>query len=217
VLEIGVGTGRIALPLSVHVNTYFGLDLSRPMMMRLKAKHATEPIYLAQGDATQLPCPDHIFDAVVAVHVFHLIPNWRGVIDELTRVLRPGAPVIHCWSKTDEVFKTLSDVWRETISSASSEVIGVRWENNNDFLAELGWKTDAEIYEYTYPQRRTPAEYVENLRKRIWSQTWRLSDDELARSVAAVEAAIRDHYPDPMTPVEGTAHVYARAFYPPQN
>ena len=57
VLEIGVGTGRIALPLSQHVAAVYGLDLSRPMMARLRAKQADQPVYVAEGDAAQLPFP----------------------------------------------------------------------------------------------------------------------------------------------------------------
>ena len=97
VLEIGVGTGRIALPLAEHVDTVYGLDLSRPMMLRLQTKQSDEPIYLVQGDATRLPFADHSFDAVVAVHVFHLIPNWQAVIAELGRVLKPSAPVLEAF------------------------------------------------------------------------------------------------------------------------
>src|SRR3954468_5578760 len=70
VLEIGVGTGRIALPLAPHVRAYVGIDLARAMMDRLHAKRAGEPIYLTQGDVTRLPFPNAAFDAVIAVHVF---------------------------------------------------------------------------------------------------------------------------------------------------
>src|SRR4029077_8802925 len=55
VLEIGVGTGRIALPLAPHVRAYYGIDLAIPMMDRLRAKQNGEPITLVQGDVTRLP------------------------------------------------------------------------------------------------------------------------------------------------------------------
>src|SRR5262245_40719864 len=68
VIEIGVGTGRIALPLARYVGAYFGVDISRPMMARLRAKQNGEPISLVEGDATRLPFASHSFDAAVAVH-----------------------------------------------------------------------------------------------------------------------------------------------------
>ena len=46
-LEFGVRTGRIALPLANYVASVHGLDLARPMMLRLRAKQTDEAIYLA--------------------------------------------------------------------------------------------------------------------------------------------------------------------------
>ncbi len=89
VLEIGVGTGRIALPLARHVRMLVGVDISRQMVNRLLAKRTDEPVYPVLADATRLPFADHLFDAAVAVHVFHLISAWQQALDELARVLRP--------------------------------------------------------------------------------------------------------------------------------
>ncbi|MEZ4667674.1 MAG: class I SAM-dependent methyltransferase [Anaerolineae bacterium] len=214
VLEIGVGTGRIALPLAPHVHAYHGMDLSRPMMLRLKAKQNSEPIYLAQGDATRLPYPDHSFDAVVAVHVFHLIPNWRGVIDELVRILKPGAPVVHCWSERDEVFKALWEAWRTAIPEQQAADIGLRWEKNEEFLTELGWHSGKSV-QLTYRYGRSPAVFISQLRNRIWSQTWRLTDEALAQGVAAVEAVVAEQYTDREADVTVETKFTAKAYFPP--
>ncbi|HEY7848731.1 MAG TPA: class I SAM-dependent methyltransferase, partial [Ktedonobacterales bacterium] len=103
-LEIGVGTGRIALPLlerGVHLT---GIDLSERMVERLRAKYAearaAQPatplgrLEVTLGDITALPFATGAFDAVVAVHVLHLVPQWRRALDEALRVLRPGAPLL---------------------------------------------------------------------------------------------------------------------------
>src|SRR5437870_2803113 len=91
VVEIGVGTGRIALPLAPHVRAVYGVDLSRPMLMRLREKQTDESVAVAEGDISKLPFPDSTFDAALAVHIFHLVADWRSAIDEVARVLRPGA------------------------------------------------------------------------------------------------------------------------------
>ena len=49
-LEFGVGTGRIALPLARSGVPTQGIDLSRPMVARLKAKPGGEDIGVAIGD-----------------------------------------------------------------------------------------------------------------------------------------------------------------------
>ena len=43
---------------------------------------------------TALPFDDASFDAVIAVHVLHLVPEWRKALDEALRVLRPGAALL---------------------------------------------------------------------------------------------------------------------------
>jgi SAM-dependent methyltransferase len=49
-LEFGVGTGRIALPLSRRGVPTHGIDLSRPMVARLKSKPGGEDVDVAIGD-----------------------------------------------------------------------------------------------------------------------------------------------------------------------
>ncbi len=215
VLEIGVGTGRIALPLVAHVGSLVGIDLARPMMARLRAKQTREPIYLAQADATRLPFASHVLDGAVAVHVFHLIPNWQGVLTELARVLKPDGVVVHGWSKGDSQFETLWDAWRAVIPSKQAEDVGVRWEKNPTILAEQGWKPAGEEHTHNYHYTQTPAKFVERLRSRMWSQTWRLTDEELAAGVTAVREVIQRDFPNPDAPRQVSATFHVQAFRPP--
>jgi ubiquinone/menaquinone biosynthesis C-methylase UbiE len=76
ILEVGIGTGRIALPLSTHVGSVAGVDLSAGMLNRLIAKKVGENIHLAQADVTRFPFKNGMFDAVIAAHIYHLVPNW---------------------------------------------------------------------------------------------------------------------------------------------
>ena len=63
-LEIGVGTGRMALPLSRHVGRIVGVDLATPMLQRLIDKRSDERLEVLRADITRLPFPDDCFDAV---------------------------------------------------------------------------------------------------------------------------------------------------------
>ncbi len=94
-LEIGVGTGRFALPLRAAGIAMAGTDISAGMLRRLAANAGgASPFPLAQADATRLPFAAGAFGSVLAVHVLHLIPDWRIAVDEAVRVLRPGGALV---------------------------------------------------------------------------------------------------------------------------
>jgi SAM-dependent methyltransferase len=95
-LELGVGTGRIALPFIRAGYDYIGVDISPAMMDRLTNKLAGDPdptayrFQLHQADITALPFEAARFDVIIAVHVLHLVVEWQRAIQEARRVLRPG-------------------------------------------------------------------------------------------------------------------------------
>jgi SAM-dependent methyltransferase len=95
-LELGVGTGRIALPFIRAGYDYTGVDISPAMMARLSGKlagdagKATYRLQLREADITALPFEAAHFDVIIAVHVLHLVPEWQHAIQEARRVLRPG-------------------------------------------------------------------------------------------------------------------------------
>lgn len=94
-LEIGVGTGRVALDLHAAGVPMAGIDLSRPMLDRLVQKAGgTPPFPLAVADAIALPWRDGTFGAAIACHVLHLIPSWQAAAEELVRVVDRGGVIL---------------------------------------------------------------------------------------------------------------------------
>jgi ubiquinone/menaquinone biosynthesis C-methylase UbiE len=94
-LEIGVGTGRIAVPLHERGVALAGSDVAPAMLKRLVANAGgRRPFPLLLADATRLPLAGSQFGAVLASHVLHLIPAWRAAVDEAMRVLRPGGVLL---------------------------------------------------------------------------------------------------------------------------
>src|SRR3954462_3563672 len=59
-LELGVGTGRIALPLAARGVTVHGIDLSEAMVARLRAKPGAEAIGVTIGDFASGPGRRHV-------------------------------------------------------------------------------------------------------------------------------------------------------------
>ena len=94
-LEIGVGTGLIALPLHDAGVRMVGLDLSAAMLRKLAEKSGGRPAFpVLRGDATRLPFRDAVFGGAIARHVLHLIPRWQDAVAELVRVVRPGGVLL---------------------------------------------------------------------------------------------------------------------------
>jgi SAM-dependent methyltransferase len=95
-LELGVGTGRIALPFIRAGYDYTGVDISPAMMARLSSKLAGDSgkaayrFQLHEADITALPFEAAHFDVIIVVHVLHLVAEWQRAIQEARRVLRPG-------------------------------------------------------------------------------------------------------------------------------
>jgi ubiquinone/menaquinone biosynthesis C-methylase UbiE len=94
-LEIGVGTGRIALPFVQIGADYTGADLSLLMMEVLRKKLAAMPegpgrLKLALADAMALPFADASFDVIIMIHLLHLVSDWRQTLRECRRVLCDG-------------------------------------------------------------------------------------------------------------------------------
>ena len=58
VLELGVGSGRLALPLAALGVEVHGIDASEAMLARLRAKAGSEQIRLTCGDMADLPLAD---------------------------------------------------------------------------------------------------------------------------------------------------------------
>jgi len=86
-LEIGVGTGRIALPLIKSGYEVTGVDISRRMMEKARAK-GMRSLFLAEG--SNAPFRERSFDATFMAHVFHLLDNPLSVMIEAARVSRLG-------------------------------------------------------------------------------------------------------------------------------
>jgi ubiquinone/menaquinone biosynthesis C-methylase UbiE len=97
VLEIGPGTGLQAL----HVAKALGadgrldiVDIQEPMLecvMRRAGAAGIESIVPTRADARELPFADASFDAAYLVTVLGEIPEPGTVVQELSRVLKPGA------------------------------------------------------------------------------------------------------------------------------
>jgi len=85
VLEVGVGTGRFALPLRALGVRVVGVDIAPRMLALARGKGCGD---LFRASALRLPFRDGAFRASTAIHVLHVIAAWRDALHEVARVTR---------------------------------------------------------------------------------------------------------------------------------
>jgi SAM-dependent methyltransferase len=102
VLDLGAGTGNLALRLANGQRIVFSIENSRTMLKLLQAKckaHLRRDnqgpgiIALKQDVSSLYGLPRNYFDAMLANNVFYSLPNPEEVLKEVARLLRPGGEV----------------------------------------------------------------------------------------------------------------------------
>jgi ubiquinone/menaquinone biosynthesis C-methylase UbiE len=91
VLEVGVGSGRSALPLFRKNNPQFvGLDLSREMLELAGRKLTSfkKNVDLVLGDGEHTPFLNHVFDAIVCMSTMHYFESQERVLQRLAGILK---------------------------------------------------------------------------------------------------------------------------------
>jgi len=90
-LDVGCGTGSYATGFAALGWDYTGVDLSEDMLRRAEAKGART----VRANATALPFEDASFDAAVSIFTHTDLDDFAGVVREIVRVLRHGAPFVY--------------------------------------------------------------------------------------------------------------------------
>lgn len=190
-LEIGVGTGRLALPIAPHVGHITGVDISRNMMRKLLEKRSNQPVSVAEADAHHLPFVSDAFDYAYIVHVLHLVAEPLRVLDELRRVIKPQGMLLHMHNRMrhDNEMKIIADIWNKHKPQRRT---GVDWFEGDDFVRDAGWQNVTQ-HVYTYESHTTPRQFIEGIEKRRWSNTWSADEEQLQRGLAAVWRAVDEH------------------------
>lgn len=96
ILDVGCGTGSIALILAGLGHDVSGIDLSEGMLSvcEKKATFRGLPIHIQVGDAEALPFPDQSFDIITSRWVLWTLLRPDIAMSEWKRVLRPGGKIL---------------------------------------------------------------------------------------------------------------------------
>ena len=95
VLEVGCGTGFVILNLNMEeglIGEAYACDISQGMVdvCRDNAERLGAEIDVRRAEMEDLPYPDEYFDLVLGHAILHHVPDVRGALKEVYRVLRPG-------------------------------------------------------------------------------------------------------------------------------
>jgi ubiquinone/menaquinone biosynthesis C-methylase UbiE len=215
ILELGVGTGRVAMPFVQAGYRYTGVDISAEMLAVFRAKLGVlaTPLALLQADVTHLPLANGRFDLAIAVHLLHLVADWRATLRETRRVLRPGGALLLAGSpgmrsRPGEAERVAPPdqarrLWLSALEALGASPLagqpGVRMEDPRvvDYLAELGAAVEPVVLlEYAH----TPLSARDVLRQhkeRIYSSDWALPDQVHSAAVARLERWLAEACDDP--------------------
>lgn len=175
-LELGIGSGRIAVPFIRRGFNYTGIDISREMMDRLREKAPqAAAMTLIDGDVTDLPFPDDSFDIVLSVHLLHLVADWRTALHEALRVLAP-----HGWfvmggdgSLPGEPGGEIRRQWRTLVEAAGVQLRpehGSMLNVETELTAQGAMTTHYRPAWWQRPIR--PIDLLRGQRNRVFSASW---------------------------------------------
>jgi ubiquinone/menaquinone biosynthesis C-methylase UbiE len=182
VLDVGCGTGRLAVPLSARC-AVVGLDRSREMLAVARAKGS--PAAFVLGDAGRLPFMDRSFDVALAVMVLHLLPDFRAAVREMARVAVRGViATIDMDARTkhaiDEAFPSFHGIDAARFPRIPALAEACR---------EAGWNR-VEVQGAHRRIESSTSEFLDRVRSRYVSTLTLLPPGEFERGLAWLEAEL---------------------------
>jgi SAM-dependent methyltransferase len=212
-LEVGVGTGLIALPLHQAGVPMVGLDLSRPMLAKLVEKAGGRiPFPLVLADATRMPFRDDVFGAAVVRWVFHLVPEWRRLLEELARVIGPGGVALvnlggfkDTWGIVDRFLELAGGVpFALGLDPRDPETLDREFERHGArvrLLPPIGTRDDT-----------TVGQFLDEMDAGMQSWTWRVPEDLRRRIGPQLRAWAEGRFGSLDRPVEPDLQIVWRAY-----
>jgi ubiquinone/menaquinone biosynthesis C-methylase UbiE len=196
VLEVGVGTGVVALGLRRRGRTVFGVDVAPAMLAR-----ATERLGwgLVQGDARRLPFAEGSIAHAVSVWVAHTVDPPEAMFAEVARALRPGGRYLVCPTNRPGTGELIGPVLSGMFDRA--ERVHPTWRRHDVSAADIvAWGEGAGFAGRVEPLLArswvtSAAEQIRSIRDRVWPALRGLDDatvETVTRPAIEALAALGD-------------------------
>jgi len=151
VLDVGTGTGVLALTAARRGAKVTGLDLTPELIEQARENAAIArlpDIAWAQGDAEDLPYPDASFDVVVSQFGHMFAPRPEVAVAEMRRVLKPGGRVAFAtWPPEHFIGRMFAFVGRNSPPPPPGAAPPPQWGNPAIVAERLGDKFGPPFFE----------------------------------------------------------------------
>ena len=144
VLDVGCGTGVVAITAARHGAKVDGLDLTPALLERARqnASVAHLEVEFKEGDVESLPYADSSFDVVLSQFGHMFGPRPEVTVAEMLRVLKPGGRVaFSTWPPEHgmgKLFALLARHMPPPPAGAPTPAVPVQWGDPNIVRARLG-------------------------------------------------------------------------------
>jgi SAM-dependent methyltransferase len=192
VLDVGCGTGRLAVALAERGARVWGVDPSEEMLRQAHSTAAGKAAF-KEARAEALPFKDGWFDRAVLRLVVHLVDRPQA-FREAARVLGPGGRIVIATFAP-------SSFGRFWVARAFPEVVEIdrrRFPDQEELADELGAAGFANVSVRRIVQkgRLTRAEALERIRGRYISTLRLLDEQALAEGLVRAERELPDPVED---------------------
>jgi ubiquinone/menaquinone biosynthesis C-methylase UbiE len=197
IVELGVGTGLVALPLTEHGYAVVGVDLSSKMIAVARDRIGAG---VAIGDASRAPIASASCDAVVAARILHVVGDPGAALLDAARIVRPHGRIVVILAGSTRTEQPRDDIDEATMAMHAGRLRGP----NADTVIELALATGAlELVDRgltdALPYDESPRDHADKIRNRSWSGFWEIDDETWARAAEpAMERLLA--LPDPDRP-----------------
>jgi ubiquinone/menaquinone biosynthesis C-methylase UbiE len=192
VLEVGVGTGVVALGLRRRGRAVLGLDLSAPMLDRARSRLG--PIVIL-SDAMRMPVANRSIAQAVSVWVVHSVRSPGLLFEEVARVLRPGGRYVVCTGQRPAADDPVGQIM-EQMSTRVDARRGSARPRGVTPAQVLAWAADAGFaghrHQFARRWHSTPQDELAAITLRTWSALRELDektqDEVTAPAIEALQA-----------------------------
>lgn len=203
-LEIGIGTGRMAAPLAALGIRVAGTDISSKMVAFLRAKR--RDIDVVYADAARPPFRGATFDAVLFVHILHLVADQEATLRAAVPLLRSRGKLILGFETYDGIRLKADDVMEAIGRELLPDMTTGRGNQQRNLAAFHAVAAEGGTIEHrvaaTWRESITARAILDSNANRHGSGSWKISQETMQEMLRRAEPQLVDLFGGIDTPRE---------------